>query len=45
MKRYMYLVVIFGLGPNVYGAAYYMKDIWQYVSTRSTENIQMWGVS
>ncbi|KAK7603770.1 hypothetical protein V9T40_003769 [Parthenolecanium corni] len=42
IRRYMYLITIFGFGPIIYGAVYYFRDVWTYVSSGSTENIMLW---
>lgn len=37
-------LAVLGLGPILYGFIYYFKDVYAYLTTRETENIQMWQV-
>lgn len=44
MRRFMYLITVFGFGPIVYGAVYYLRDVWTYIETGSTDEIIVWQV-
>ncbi|XKL62842.1 hypothetical protein PGB90_002675 [Kerria lacca] len=42
IRRYIYLITIFGLGPVMYGAVYYFKDLWIYIISGPTKDILLW---
>lgn len=45
MQRYMTGIVIFGFGPLLYAALYYISDTWRYLSEGDTDDILIWQVS
>lgn len=42
MKNYMLGIGILGFGTTIFATIYYFSDVWTYVTTGDTENIQMW---
>lgn len=44
MQQYMIGIAVLGFGSILYGFMYYFKDVYEYLSTGETEDIQMWQV-
>lgn len=44
MKRYMMGISLFGILPILYATIYYLPDVWTYITTGETEEIELWQV-
>ncbi|CAH1402136.1 unnamed protein product [Nezara viridula] len=42
MKRYMMGITLFGILPILYATIYYLPDVWTYITTGETEEIELW---
>ena len=44
MQQYMIGITVVGFGSILYAFIYYFKDVYGYLTTGETENIDMWQV-
>ncbi|XP_011496209.1 PREDICTED: protein jagunal [Ceratosolen solmsi marchali] len=42
LQQYMIGIAVLGFGSIVFGFIYYFKDVYEYLSTGNTQDIQMW---
>ncbi|XP_066903149.1 protein jagunal [Halyomorpha halys] len=42
MKRYMMGISLFGILPILYATIYYLPDVWTYITTGETDEIELW---